>query len=67
MSSQTLPAPVDEHALEQLEAEFLLSPDPWSLTPEVDLAETLAPGLGQFDDDPSCRVTRVRTGRACCD
>jgi hypothetical protein len=57
----------DERVLEQLEAEFLLSPDPWTLTAEPDLADTLAPAIGEVDHDPACRVTRVRTGKACCD
>ncbi len=62
-----MPAPVsDDPALEQLEAEFLLSADPWPV-PVIDLAETLAPAIGRIDDDPACRVTRIMTRRGCCD
>jgi hypothetical protein len=68
MSGQTTTAPAsDERALEQLEAAFLLSPEPWPIPPRADLAECLAPAIGQVDHDPACRVTRIRTGRACCD
>jgi hypothetical protein len=68
MSTQTMPMPVtDERTLEQLEVEFLLGPDPFPTPQQLDLAELLAPAIGQVDDDPACRVTRVRTGKACCD
>jgi hypothetical protein len=68
MSSQTEPAPAsDERVLEDLEAAFLLRLEPWPLPPRTDLAEALSPAIGQVDDEPACRVTRIRTGKACCD
>jgi hypothetical protein len=68
VASQTIPAPVsEERVLEQLEAEFLLSPDPWLSPQELDLAETLAPAIGRVHADPACRVTRIMTRRGCCD
>jgi hypothetical protein len=68
MSSQTKPTPAsDERVFAELEAAFLLSVDPWPLPPRTDLAETLSPAIGQVDDEPVCRVTRIRTGKACCD
>jgi hypothetical protein len=68
MRGETHLAPAtDERVLEELEAAFLLSSEPWPLPPCADLAESLAPAIGQTDHDPACRVTRIRTGRACCD
>jgi hypothetical protein len=61
MNSETMPAPVDESVLEQLEAEFLRSPSLWPWPPEVDVAEMLAPAIGRTDVDPVCKSTKIKS------
>ena len=69
MSSQTIPAPVDnERVLEQLEAEFLHSPAFDPARSEFDLAELLSPAVRCVHDDLGrLYYTKKRTGRYCCD
>jgi hypothetical protein len=67
VSSQTMPAPVDDDVLERLEVELLRSPALLWSPEELDLADALAPAIERAGDDPVCRITRVKTNRWCCD